>query len=114
MQQLFSGTSKLANNPAVIPKAMAGRPLHPAPFVCLYNAASDLVKNIKACAQLGSLGQIFAKLSSLYAGPTAASDIHPAKHPKVGPSETEESENQQKKKQVQKEGWLKKSGMGNF
>eukprot|EP00957_Ditylum_brightwellii_P189095 14394267-Ditylum_brightwellii.AAC.1 len=93
---------------------MAGRPLDPAPFVQLYNAASDLVRDIDVCAQLGSLGQIFAEPSSLYVTPTAAPDNHPAKHPKVGPPETKESENQWKKKQAQREGLLKKSGRGNF
>eukprot|EP00957_Ditylum_brightwellii_P130596 9962296-Ditylum_brightwellii.AAC.1 len=93
---------------------MAGRPLDPSPFVCLYNAASDFVRDIKVCAQLGSLGQIFVEPSSLYAAPATAQDIPPTKHPKVGPTETKESENQRKKKQVQKEGWLKKLGRGNF
>eukprot|EP00957_Ditylum_brightwellii_P112971 8614825-Ditylum_brightwellii.AAC.1 len=82
---------------------MAGKPLDPDPFVRLYNAASDLVRDIEVCAQLGSLGQILAEPSSLYVAPTAASDNHPAKRPKVGPLESEESENQQKQKQAQRE-----------
>eukprot|EP00957_Ditylum_brightwellii_P000102 7556-Ditylum_brightwellii.AAC.2 len=103
MQWLFGVMSKLANTPAVIWKAMAGRPLDLAPFVYLYNAASDLIRDIEVCAQLGSLGQIFAEPSSLYVAPTAAPDIHLAKCLKVGPSETKELENQRKKKQAQKE-----------
>eukprot|EP00957_Ditylum_brightwellii_P139984 10666809-Ditylum_brightwellii.AAC.1 len=82
---------------------MVERPLDPAPFVHLYDAASDLVRDIEVCAQLGSLGKIFAEPSSLYVAPTAAPDIPPAKRPKDGPSETKESKNQWKKKQVQKE-----------
>eukprot|EP00957_Ditylum_brightwellii_P076126 5787162-Ditylum_brightwellii.AAC.1 len=58
---------------------MAGRPLDPAPFVCLYNVASELVRDIEVCAQFGSLGQIFVEPSSLYVTSTAAPDIHPAK-----------------------------------
>eukprot|EP00957_Ditylum_brightwellii_P191312 14566666-Ditylum_brightwellii.AAC.1 len=61
---------------------MAGRHLDPATFVHLYNAASDLVRDIKVSAQLGSLGQIFAEPSSLYVVPTAAPDSHPTKRPK--------------------------------
>eukprot|EP00957_Ditylum_brightwellii_P031598 2396011-Ditylum_brightwellii.AAC.1 len=61
---------------------MAGRPLDPAPFVPLYNAASDLVRDIEVCAQLGSLRQIFAESSSLYIAPTATPDIPPTKRPK--------------------------------
>eukprot|EP00957_Ditylum_brightwellii_P206619 15349235-Ditylum_brightwellii.AAC.1 len=77
---------------------MAGRPLDPALFVHLYNTASDLVRDIDVCDQLGSLGQIFAENSSLYVAPTAAPDIPPTKRLKVGPSETKELKNQQKKK----------------
>eukprot|EP00957_Ditylum_brightwellii_P073860 5611927-Ditylum_brightwellii.AAC.1 len=47
MQWLFSDMSKLANTLAVIQKAIAGTPLDPAPFVCLYNTASDLVRDIE-------------------------------------------------------------------
>eukprot|EP00957_Ditylum_brightwellii_P138096 10527661-Ditylum_brightwellii.AAC.1 len=72
MQWLFGSMSKLANTPAVIQKVMTGRPLDPTPFVRLYNAASDLVRDIEVCAQLGSLGQIFAEPFSLYVVPTAA------------------------------------------
>eukprot|EP00957_Ditylum_brightwellii_P081369 6189276-Ditylum_brightwellii.AAC.1 len=93
---------------------MTGRPLDPVPFVHLYIAASDLVRDIKVCAQLGSLGQIFAEPSSLCIMPAAAPDIPPSEHLKVGLTETKESENQRKKKQAQKESWLKKSGRGNF
>eukprot|EP00957_Ditylum_brightwellii_P073171 5562198-Ditylum_brightwellii.AAC.1 len=84
---------------------MTGRPLDPAPFVCLYNTASDLVKDIGVCAQLASLGQNFAEHSSLYIVPTAAPDSHPAKCLKVGPPETKDSENQQMKNQTQREDW---------
>eukprot|EP00957_Ditylum_brightwellii_P190791 14524644-Ditylum_brightwellii.AAC.1 len=93
---------------------MAGRTLDPAPFMYLYNAVSDLVRDIEVCVQLGSLGQIYAEPSSRYVAPAAAPDTPPPKHPKVGPTETNESENQRKKKQAQKEGWLKKLGGGNF
>eukprot|EP00957_Ditylum_brightwellii_P129666 9891273-Ditylum_brightwellii.AAC.2 len=77
---------------------MTERPLDPAPFVHLYNAASDLIRDIEICTQLGSLGQIFAEPSSLYVAPAATPDIPPANHPKVRPTETKESENQWKKK----------------
>eukprot|EP00957_Ditylum_brightwellii_P081014 6162228-Ditylum_brightwellii.AAC.1 len=73
---------------------MTGRLLYPDPFVHLYNAASDLVMDIKVCDQLGNLGQIFTEPSSLYIAQTAVPDIPPLKHLKVGPSETKESENQ--------------------
>eukprot|EP00957_Ditylum_brightwellii_P002192 168198-Ditylum_brightwellii.AAC.1 len=82
MQRLFAGMSKLANTPALIRKVMAGRPLDPVPFVHLYNTASDLVRDIKVCAQLESLGQMFAKPSSLYVVPTAAQGTPPTKRPK--------------------------------
>eukprot|EP00957_Ditylum_brightwellii_P153516 11684233-Ditylum_brightwellii.AAC.1 len=59
---------------------MTGRPLDLAPFVHLYNAASDLVREIKVCVQLGSMGQIFAEPSSLYVAPNAAPDTPPTKH----------------------------------
>eukprot|EP00957_Ditylum_brightwellii_P069182 5253465-Ditylum_brightwellii.AAC.1 len=103
MQQLFAGMSKLANTPAMIRKAMTGRPLDPVPFVWFYNAASDLVRDIGICAQLGSLGCIFAGPSSLYVVPAAALDIPPAKCPKVGQTENKELENQMNKKHVQTE-----------
>eukprot|EP00957_Ditylum_brightwellii_P134341 10242153-Ditylum_brightwellii.AAC.2 len=93
---------------------MAGRPLDPAPFVHLYNAASDLVRDIKVCVQLGNLGQIFAEPSSLYVALAAVLDIPPVKFLKFGLTETKELQNQRKKKQVQKEGWLKKLERGNF
>eukprot|EP00957_Ditylum_brightwellii_P019573 1476093-Ditylum_brightwellii.AAC.1 len=112
MRWLFSGMSKLANTSAVIRKAMTGRPLNPAPFVWLYNAASDLVRDIEVCAQLRSLGQIFAEPSSLYVAPAATPSTPPAKHPKVGQTKDKELENQRKKKQAQKKGWLKKSARG--
>eukprot|EP00957_Ditylum_brightwellii_P022085 1665989-Ditylum_brightwellii.AAC.1 len=114
MQQLFADMSKLANTPAVIRRAMAGRPLDPATFVQLYNAASDHVRDIEVCAQLGSLGQIFTELSSLYVAPAAAPGTLPTKHLKIGTAENKESKNQRKKKQAQKEGWLKKSARGKF
>eukprot|EP00957_Ditylum_brightwellii_P167257 12732285-Ditylum_brightwellii.AAC.1 len=114
MQRLFASISKLANTPAVIRKAMAGRPLDPAPFVQLYNAASDLVRDIKVCTQLGSLGQIFAEPSSLCVALTPAPRTPPAKCPKVGQTKNNNSENQRKKKQAQKEGWLKKLARGKF
>eukprot|EP00957_Ditylum_brightwellii_P168916 12857003-Ditylum_brightwellii.AAC.1 len=66
MQQMLAGMSKLTNTPAVIQKVMAGRPLDSDPFVNLYNAASDLIRGIKVCSKLESLGQIFPEPSSLY------------------------------------------------
>eukprot|EP00957_Ditylum_brightwellii_P047749 3627232-Ditylum_brightwellii.AAC.1 len=114
MQQLFAGMSKLANTPALIRKAVAGRPLDPAPFVHLYNVASDLVRDTKVCTQLGSLVQIFAKPSSLYIAPDATPGTLPAKHSKTGATENKESKNQRKKKQAQKEGWLKKTDRCKF
>eukprot|EP00957_Ditylum_brightwellii_P022121 1669062-Ditylum_brightwellii.AAC.1 len=103
MQQLFVGMSKLANTPAVIRKAMAEKPLDSASFVRLYNAASDLFRDIEVCAQLGSFGQIFAEPFFLYVAPAAAPGIHPTKHLKIGTAENKESESQRKKKQAQKE-----------
>eukprot|EP00957_Ditylum_brightwellii_P091572 6972541-Ditylum_brightwellii.AAC.1 len=114
MQQLFASMRKLANTPAVVQKVMAGKPLDPAPFVPMYNAASDLVRAINVSTQLGSLQQIIAGPSSLYVAPAAAPDIPPTKHLNVVPTETKESENQRKKKQAQKESWLKKTGRGGF
>eukprot|EP00957_Ditylum_brightwellii_P042971 3254889-Ditylum_brightwellii.AAC.1 len=108
MQRLFNVMSNLANTPAMIQKAMAGRPLDPAPFMHLYNSASDLVRDIKVCSPLGILGQIFTEPSSLYIALVAAPDIPPTKRLKAEPTETKESENKRKKKQAQKEGWLKK------
>eukprot|EP00957_Ditylum_brightwellii_P108862 8303969-Ditylum_brightwellii.AAC.1 len=108
MQQLFAGMSKLPNTLAMIRKTMAGRPFGPAPFVRLYNAASELVRDIEVCTQLRSLGQIFAEPSSLYVVPATAPSTPPAKCPKVGQTKNKELENQRKKKQTQKEGWLKK------
>eukprot|EP00957_Ditylum_brightwellii_P071324 5421959-Ditylum_brightwellii.AAC.1 len=61
---------------------MVGRPLDPAPFVRLYNIASDLARDIEVCAQLGSLRQIFAEPFSLDTALTAAPDIPPANRPK--------------------------------
>eukprot|EP00957_Ditylum_brightwellii_P183306 13962812-Ditylum_brightwellii.AAC.1 len=87
---------------------MTGRPLDPAPFVYLYNAVSNLVRDIEVCTQLRSLGQIFTKPSSLYIAPAATPGTPPTKHLKIGAIETKESENQRKKKQAQKERWLKR------
>eukprot|EP00957_Ditylum_brightwellii_P147549 11236518-Ditylum_brightwellii.AAC.3 len=104
IQQMFAGMSKFANTPALIRKVMAERLLDPAPFVHLYNAASDLARDIEVCTQLGSLGQIFAKPSSLYVTPAVAPGILPARCPMIGAMENKESENQRKKKQAQKKG----------
>eukprot|EP00957_Ditylum_brightwellii_P018257 1375188-Ditylum_brightwellii.AAC.1 len=93
---------------------MAGRPLDPVPFVYLYNAASDLIKGIEVCAQLGSLGQIFVEPSSLYIVPAATPSTPPANGLKSGAADNEELENQRKKKQAQNEGWLKKRARGKF
>eukprot|EP00957_Ditylum_brightwellii_P079260 6027387-Ditylum_brightwellii.AAC.1 len=114
MQQLFAGMDKLANTPALLRKAMTRRHLDPVPFVHLYNAASDLVRDIEVCAQLRSRGQIFADPSSLYVAPAATPGIPPARHPETGETENKESENQRKKKQTQKEGWLRKTSRGKF
>eukprot|EP00957_Ditylum_brightwellii_P172849 13158696-Ditylum_brightwellii.AAC.1 len=65
----MSGLSKLANTPALIRQVMVGQSLDPAPFVCIFNAASDLIRNIEIRTQLGSLGQIFAASSVLYIKP---------------------------------------------
>eukprot|EP00957_Ditylum_brightwellii_P010470 793096-Ditylum_brightwellii.AAC.1 len=88
---------------------MAGRPLYPVSFLHLYKAASNLARDIKVCAQLGSLGQIFAEPSSLYVAAATTLITPPTKHPKTGATENEESENQRKKKQAQQKGWLKKT-----
>eukprot|EP00957_Ditylum_brightwellii_P097734 7442837-Ditylum_brightwellii.AAC.1 len=109
MQWLFEGTRKLSNTPALIRKATTGRHLDPVPFVHLYNAASDFVRDIEICAQLRSLGHIFAKPSFLYIMPAATPSTPSTKHPKTGAMENKESENQRKKKQTQKERWLKKT-----
>eukprot|EP00957_Ditylum_brightwellii_P057191 4333386-Ditylum_brightwellii.AAC.1 len=77
---------------------MAGRPLDPAPFFHSYNTASDLVRKIEVCTQLGSLGQIFTGPSSLYVVPAATSSIPFVECPRAGATENEESKNQQKKK----------------
>eukprot|EP00957_Ditylum_brightwellii_P006788 514995-Ditylum_brightwellii.AAC.2 len=71
---------------------MAGRLLDPAPFIHLYNDATDLVRGIEFCDQLGSLGQIFAEPSFLYVTLTATPDSHPAKHPKIGQGIRESAE----------------------
>eukprot|EP00957_Ditylum_brightwellii_P073491 5584697-Ditylum_brightwellii.AAC.1 len=76
---------------------MAGRPLDPAPFVCLNNAASNLFRDIEVYAQLRILGQIFAKPSSLYVAPAATPGTPPTKYLKPGATENKESENQRKR-----------------
>eukprot|EP00957_Ditylum_brightwellii_P059059 4479646-Ditylum_brightwellii.AAC.1 len=81
MQWLFTGMTKLANTPALIRKAMAGRPLDPAPLLHSYNAASDLIRGIEVCDQLGRLGQIFAKPSSLSVAPATTPSTTLTKHP---------------------------------
>eukprot|EP00957_Ditylum_brightwellii_P017818 1341470-Ditylum_brightwellii.AAC.1 len=106
--------NKLANMPALVQKAMTGKTLDPAPFLHLYNTAFDLVRDIKVCDQLGRLGQIFAEPSSLYAAPAATSSTPPAKRPRSGATDNEESENQGKKKWTQQEGWLKNTSRGKF
>eukprot|EP00957_Ditylum_brightwellii_P066429 5042865-Ditylum_brightwellii.AAC.1 len=70
----------------------------------LYNAASDFVRKLKVYTQLGSLGKIFTKPSSLYVAPAATPSTSPAKRPKAGATENEESENQKNKKLAQQEG----------
>eukprot|EP00957_Ditylum_brightwellii_P030042 2273910-Ditylum_brightwellii.AAC.1 len=64
---------------------MAGQPLDPAPFVRISNAASDLIRNIEICTQLGSLGQIFAASSVLYVKPTPKPTSMPAMMPDKRP-----------------------------
>eukprot|EP00957_Ditylum_brightwellii_P021194 1597686-Ditylum_brightwellii.AAC.1 len=57
---------------------------------------------------------VFAEPFSLYVAPAATPSTSPAKHPKAGAAENEESENQKNKKLVQQEGWLKKTTRGKF
>eukprot|EP00957_Ditylum_brightwellii_P111294 8487250-Ditylum_brightwellii.AAC.1 len=49
------------------------------PFLCLYNNAFDLVRDIEVCTQLGSFGQTFAEPSFLYVAPAAALSNTPTK-----------------------------------
>eukprot|EP00957_Ditylum_brightwellii_P013964 1053698-Ditylum_brightwellii.AAC.1 len=81
LQQIMSGLSKLANTPALIRQVMAGQPLDPAPFVCIFNAASDLIHDIEICTQLGRLGQILAAPSVLYIKPAPKPIPAPATMP---------------------------------
>eukprot|EP00957_Ditylum_brightwellii_P046735 3546590-Ditylum_brightwellii.AAC.1 len=52
LQWILSGLSKLASTPVLIRQVMTGKPLDPAPFVRISNAASDLICNIEIYTQL--------------------------------------------------------------
>eukprot|EP00957_Ditylum_brightwellii_P129543 9880958-Ditylum_brightwellii.AAC.1 len=97
---------------------MAGQPLDPAPFVCISNAASDLICNIEICTQLGSLGQIFASPSVLYVKPTPKSTPTPAtmpvKHLRPPLTQNDDPELARKRKKAEKDRWLRKLSRGSF
>ena len=118
LQRIMSGLSKLANTPALIRQVMAGQPLDPAPFVCISNAASDLIRDIEVCTQLGSLGQIFASPSVLYLTPapkpTPTPTTTPDKHPRPSLTQNDDPELARKRRKSEKEGWLKKLSRGIF
>eukprot|EP00957_Ditylum_brightwellii_P170849 13003856-Ditylum_brightwellii.AAC.2 len=109
----MSGLSKLGNTPALICQVLAGRPIDPAPFMCVSNAAADLVHDIEICTQFGRLVQIFAEPSVLYKNLTPKLDPNPTtppnRCPRPSPKKSGDSELVKKQRKAKKEGWLKKS-----
>eukprot|EP00957_Ditylum_brightwellii_P203108 15333252-Ditylum_brightwellii.AAC.1 len=114
----MSGLSKLAYIPALIQQVMVGQPLDPATFVCISNAASDLIHNNEICTQLGSLGQIFAAPSVLYIKttpkPMPTPTTMPDKRPRSSLTQNDDPELARKRKKAKKDGRLKKLSRGNF
>eukprot|EP00957_Ditylum_brightwellii_P177706 13536505-Ditylum_brightwellii.AAC.1 len=104
----MSGLSKLANTPGLIRQVMAGQPLDPAPFVCISNAASELIRNIEICTQLGSLGQIFAAPSVLYIKPAPkpmpTPSTMPNKRPRPSLTQNDDPDLAKKRRKAKKDG----------
>eukprot|EP00957_Ditylum_brightwellii_P210900 15365535-Ditylum_brightwellii.AAC.1 len=86
LQSLMLGMSKLASTPASICQVIAGKPLGPTPFLCIFNAVAELVRNIEICMQLRSLGQIFTEPTSLYVKPAPIPQTTPVKCPTSYPT----------------------------
>eukprot|EP00957_Ditylum_brightwellii_P134070 10221466-Ditylum_brightwellii.AAC.1 len=99
----MSRLSKLANTPDLFCQVLAGRPLDPAPFVHISNAAADLIQDIEICIQLSSLGKIFAALSVLYVKPAPTPTNMPVKCPRKSLVNNNDSEMVKKRKKSEKE-----------
>eukprot|EP00957_Ditylum_brightwellii_P175102 13332168-Ditylum_brightwellii.AAC.1 len=76
---------------------MTWKLLDPTPFLCISNEEAELIRDIKICTQLGSLGQIFAEPTSLYIKPVPAPPTTPAKCPTSHLSESTDADFQKKK-----------------
>eukprot|EP00957_Ditylum_brightwellii_P086091 6550459-Ditylum_brightwellii.AAC.1 len=109
---------QVGQHPCLDQTSYGGPTSGPFPFCEHFQCSIRLICDIEICAQLGSLGQIFAAPSVLYIKPAPKSmpttATTPDKHLRPSFTQNGDLELAKKRKKAEKDAWLKKLSRGSF